>query len=86
MFQQIHSDAITQTDCKSRGKHGSTEAEVSENQPQHEKEQKPRSPGAEIGDKGKEPVGPWCYPFPVDKDLEVLVHGGILEGKWENEE
>jgi hypothetical protein len=85
MFEQIHPDAITQTDCKSRGKHGRTEAEVSKNQPQHEKEQKPRSPGPEIGNKGKEPVGPGGSPLPVDKDLEVLVHGGILKVKWKNE-
>jgi hypothetical protein len=86
MLQQIHPDAVTQTDRKSGGKHGGTEAEVPENQSQHEKEQQPRSPGAEIGHKGKEPVGPGGSPLPVDKDLEVLVHGGILEVKRHHEE
>jgi len=74
MLESIHTDAITDPYRKASSEDHHAELETPEKKPQSHQNEQNRSPSRVIGNGGKEAVGPRRNPYPVNEDLQLLVH------------
>jgi hypothetical protein len=86
MLEKIHPNPVAKTNSKTRRQNRRPETEGTEDQRQNQQKEEPGSPCPIIGNEGKNRVPKGGCPFPIDKDLELLVHPMILKEKNGNED
>jgi hypothetical protein len=74
MLESIHADAITDPYGKTCRQDHRAELEAPEDESNNQEKEQNRRPCSVIRNKREEAIGPGRYPYPVDEDLQLLVH------------